>query len=587
MTSDAKLPAFSISDAPSLARLINSLAGASRQSSDNLRLTLAQQLLNSFWQTDSNGLAPFDPQLEAATASLRQKLESWIASDESFYLQEQHPLRLVLAQLSLHLSHWCPRDSKPSQQFSERVNELGQQLQADAQSGTAQLNEFIQWADKEAKRASMLASRLGESEAGEMRLLAVECQVLDALNEHLANRAFPDEAQPGLIAILKSELQHSLVTAGEDQESAAVWKYWQRLLPILGQVFYLEGDTPDDQFLYAQIPPLVNELGRSVQLPLSHPETYGRWVDDLCQYLMLAIQKKSVACSQLAPLAYPEGFSSSQTRVTQSVMQLSQSLQLGDWLAFEQQNHAPLRCQLAFKNLQSDQLLFVDQAGRKVMSKSLKDTALCLSTGNAHPISTAPLALAIQNLLTKLQQQGQKLHEQMTAMANSRAQKAAAEEAARRKAETEAAERAMQEQLEIRRAASRKAMAEAKALAEEKERRMVEEKRLLEQKRQADLAEAEARQLAAIEAISQLKVGAWLELQQEDGKFLRAKLSVILASTGKYIFVDQVGRKLAEHQRDQLIGLHQQQQLKVLRQGGDFEDQLAKVIRGLRKDITP
>ncbi len=585
MTSDAQLQLTSLQDTSSLTRLIDSLAQASRQAPLELRQTLAQQLLNSVWPTNNSELPAFDPALTAPITQLQLKLETWISSDDSFYLGK-HPLARALEHLHLHLSHWCPRDSKPSQQFADRFTDLCSQLPAQLDQGLAQLDEFIQWADKEAKRAAMLASRLGQSEAGEMRLLAAECQVLDCLNEHLANRPFPQEAQIGLVNVLKSELQHSLVTASSEPE-AAVWRYWLRLLPLLGQVFSLEGDPTDDQFLYAQIPPLVNELSRSLQLPLSHPDTYGRWIDELSQDLMQAIQKRPLECSLLPALAYPEGFSGAQTRVTPSVLQLSQALQEGDWLAFQQQQLSPLRCQLAYKNLSSDQLLFVDQAGRKLMSKSLKETALCLSTGNAQPILPMQLAPLIQALLSKLQQQGQKLQEQLAAVAASRAQKAAAEAAAKAKAEAEAAERAMREQLEIRRAAAQKAMAEARALAEEKARRQEEQKRLQEQQHQADLAEAEARLLAATEAINQLKVGAWLELQQSDGSFLRAKLSVILASVNKYIFVDQLGRKLAEHQGDQLIALHQQGQLKLVRQGGDFEDQLAKVIRGLRKDITP
>ncbi len=89
----------------------------------------------------------------------------------------------------------------------------------------------------------------------------------------------------------------------------------------------------------------------------------------------------------------------------------------------------------------------------------------------------------------------------------------------------------------------------------------------------------------AQQAVSELQVGAWLEIQLESEK-QRAKLSVIIASTNKYIFADQVGRKLAEYTRDQLQELVAQEQIKILRNGDNFEDQLAKVIRGLRRDLN-
>ena len=97
-----------------------------------------------------------------------------------------------------------------------------------------------------------------------------------------------------------------------------------------------------------------------------------------------------------------------------------------------------------------------------------------------------------------------------------------------------------------------------------------------------------AKHQQATQSVSELQVGAWLEISSEanaDEK-LRAKLSVIISSTGKYIFADQVGRKLAEYTREQLIAALVDGSIKVVRNGDNFEDQLAKVIRGLRRDIS-
>lgn len=95
--------------------------------------------------------------------------------------------------------------------------------------------------------------------------------------------------------------------------------------------------------------------------------------------------------------------------------------------------------------------------------------------------------------------------------------------------------------------------------------------------------EQQARQI-----IAELQVGAWLEIASDSDptKSQRAKLSVIISSTGKYIFADQVGRKLAEYTREQLLICLIKDTIKVVRNGDNFEDQLAKVIRGLRRDIS-
>jgi hypothetical protein len=384
-------------------------------------------------------------------------------------------------------------------------------------------------------------------------------------------------------------LQHSLFTAGDNPDEAPFWKSWLRMLPVLGQIFSSDTISVDDQLLYGQIPPLVNELERSLQLPLSHPAAYQDWVDQLCQALMIAIQKKPMDNAEVTALPYPEGYSNTRTRVTQALMQQGQALELGDWLRFSDDQGKFIRCMLAYKSPDTNQLLLVDQSGRKVMNKSLKDMALCLSTGIALPLKNPNIKHRIEQLLSKLVSLAQKVREQQQVVAQARAQKAAEElstqQATQQQAEAVAAARAEQAEQDARRVAARKAFTEAKALVEENHKRAQENVRIQAQKQQPDDAE-DIKLIAAQAEVCELKVGAWMELVQPDGTAKKCKLSVILSGTGKYIFVDQLGRKVAEFQRDQLIEIMQKDGLRLLRQGGDFEDQLAKVIRGLRKDIS-
>jgi len=72
----------------------------------------------------------------------------------------------------------------------------------------------------------------------------------------------------------------------------------------------------------------------------------------------------------------------------------------------------------------------------------------------------------------------------------------------------------------------------------------------------------------------------------QNGEPVRCKLAVIIAATGKYIFSDNIGRKVAEFQREQLVQALLNNQLTLLNNGDSFDDQLVKVIRGLRKDIS-
>lgn len=85
-------------------------------------------------------------------------------------------------------------------------------------------------------------------------------------------------------------------------------------------------------------------------------------------------------------------------------------------------------------------------------------------------------------------------------------------------------------------------------------------------------------------AMSNLRVGAWVEIKgPESVENVRCKLAVIIRGAEKYIFTDRLGTKVAEFHRDTLFTKFCQELIVVHGQGENFEDQLARVIRGLRK----
>lgn len=364
-------------------------------------------------------------------------------------------------------------------------------------------------------------------------------------------------------------------------------------------MFSCDDTEVDDQLLYEQIPLVLAELERSLEHPSSNAQAYGQLIEQLNRCLMAAIQKQPQPCSRFAELATPNGQSDLHTHIPKSLLQQTEHIALGDWILFAGEDQTDIRCKLALKNPELDQLLFVDHTGRKVMNKTTKDFALCLSTGIARPLPMQSPAEVINNLLPPLIERANRgVHAQLLAQKH-KAEQLVRAFIAQQQAAAEAAERArieeqqrMEEQLEARRAAARKAMNEARALADEKKRRAAEQaaeaERLRIEQAATQAAEALAKQQQATQSVNELQVGAWLEISQDTdpGEKLRAKLSVIISSSGKYIFADQVGRKLAELSREQLIAQIASEQIKILRNGDNFEDQLAKVIRGLRRDVT-
>lgn len=540
----------------------------------------------------------FDPALSQPLNDLQKTLIQQIAQDDGFYYNAEHPLRKVINVILERGRTWYARDSKSSQQFLDKLITLVNALSG---GNPAQLlavyDEVQQWLTAEDKRATMLESRLCETEINHFKTLTTESCVLDLINTALANKPVPRDLISGVASTLKSELLHAYFIAGNN---SPFWKTWQRLLPTLGGVFSTIAsearNEDDEQILYRTIPALLNELERSLSINTSNSELYRQWIDNLNEQLMLAIKKQKIDCELFSALNYPEGYNSRATRVTADLLQQTNSLVTGDWILFSGENGQTIRCKLALKNTDADQLLFVDNTGRKVMNKSMNDFAVCLSTGIAkkmQPIQTEEVIIKMVQALIDLQQQ-KKIHAQAQTDANNAKALAAAEaeqkaDALRKQAhEAEEKKRIVQE-LSVRRAAAQKALAEAAAIAEQRAQHAAELKLAQERERMQLEAEQAAESLQRLQManinISALNLGARVELFHNN-QTVSCKLAVIIAATGKYIFVDNLGRKVAELQREQLVQALLDNQLTLLNKGNSFDDQLVKVIRGLRKDIS-
>jgi hypothetical protein len=544
-----------------------------------------------------------DMQLLPLFANIATPLAAQIAQDDSFYNNPNQTLRRTLESVAAPASHWFARDSKPSQQFYEKLSALLQNLPTHWQNNTdnsGDLAEFTQWLTSEDKRAALLENRMCETELGNQKLAVAQTRVVAMINSNLAQRPLPIELHSAITSSLKSELQYwAFNTPAAELAELPLWIHWQRILPALGQLFSHGDIQVDDQLLYSQIPALLIELERSLTQATSNTPAYNQLVDQLSRSLMAAVQKQALEIDLFAALPMPEGqLNTNTTKVPLTLLQATESVGVGDWILMQGDNQEEIRCKLALKNPALDQLLFVDHTGRKVMNKTNKDFALCLSTGIAqslHPMSLADIIetqlgqfIEHANLCVKKQLFKQKQKAEALVRAFMAEQQALSEAAERERLAKQAH---MQAELDARQAAAHKAMVEARLLADEQRRhaaeKAAEQERLTREREAAQAAETLIREQTAVTTANDLQVGAWLEINTADATAtVRAKLSVIIGATGKYIFADQVGGKVAEFSREQLISQLISGNIKVLRNGDNFEEQLAKVIRGLRRDVN-
>ena len=84
-----------------------------------------------------------------------------------------------------------------------------------------------------------------------------------------------------------------------------------------------------------------------------------------------------------------------------------------------------------------------------------------------------------------------------------------------------------------------------------------------------------------IQRAQALSVGSWLELVEDDNR-LRCKLAAVIKATGKYIFVNRSGAKVAEYSLDTVATALEEGRLEVLDDGLIFDRALESIIDNLR-----
>jgi hypothetical protein len=208
-----------------------------------------------------------------------------------------------------------------------------------------------------------------------------------------------------------------------------------------------------------------------------------------------------------------------------------------------------------------------------------------LETGRLQPIDKAPvfdrlLGLALKDwralLERRVQELARTLRERHQREEHGRRETAAREEQARREGEARDQERLEQERLEA------EVLAEER-LGQEAERQATEEAEA------GRRARREAREKAIAQRtheMQRLQPGAIVELINDHDRPVTCKLALVLRSSRKMVFVDHIGRRVAELQPEQLAARVCEGSAVVRDFGTAFDEQLHRLIEE-RSDAMP
>ena len=437
----------------------------------------------------------------------------------------------------------------------------------------AALDHLAQHWQAEQARLTKLEQRLVDSERGQLRTRRAQQQAARVLNVAMAGKRLTQAAVDYLQQDWYRELQWGALQFGDnDPASGAPSAQWQRRAELTERLVNSLVDPLDDDDARQQLYHLISEVDTELRAVLSEhaadPEIVENQLARIQQQHLALLKGKPLAPTTFTLLANHDPWLSPTTSISRDLLRQVTELDLQRWFLLRV-NGSDSRIKLVLKMDDTSQLLFSNRLGVRALQKSFEEFAYLISLGEATPLPGAGQASnALRQVLLQLMQRAD----------------------ARARSEGEARQRELLEQ-QRRQQAKEKALAEATALAEQQARaesEALERAREQEaQRRRAHIEEqsgvAEQQTRAMRQQATLLTVGSWVELHDDIGTVQRVKLAVKLPS-GKLIFVDRDGVRRAEFDRDAFAQRLLEGSAQILNQGPQFDDTLARVVHGLRRD---
>lgn len=564
-----------------------------------------------------------EPALLEGFLALRPLVVSVLLRQPEVTYSLQHPLVSLLDQLWDAARYWSPVLGKPGEKYRLRIDEMLSRLR-NADPATAPFKDWLEelsgQLNKDFQRAETLTSRVCQTargaEAGQQSQRFVRQQVAELLN-----RAPMPEAVEELI---KGPLLHSMqmvcLSHGIESET---WQQLIRASHLLIDSMQVREEGADMQSLYQSIPKVIPLLSKQL-VSIADSAEMEEWMGRIEKLHMQILLGNQPELRQAEPLSVMHEHAGVSANISSALLEQVARIPEGQWLIYQRDDGENIRCRLAMKMDDAGQLLFVNVLGAKCLEKSLEEFAYLLAARHVRLLDAENnfsqiLRDTVSNFLQLYQRQAMLMAEAADRQRIDGDRRRVAQEKARREAE-----RIAHERLEARARAEEEARLQLEQharLAEEKARRAAEDARWAaeEAKKAADeaarYARVQASQRAAAEAIQRqqkedaererqllaekqarideweiamqsvrsLGIGAWVDIEIK-GERQRCKLAAVINASDKLIFVGRDGRKLLEPRRDELVKLILDSKARVIQQGDQFENSLAKVIQTLRKD---
>ncbi len=479
-------------------------------------------MLFQFILDDRNLAAP----LKALIARLQIPIIKIAMLDKTFFSKGGHPARKLLNEIANASLGWNPASNIDRDPFYNKVTEVVEYLLNEPGSDPAvfqhALADFVNFLEVDRRRTNLVEQRTVNAEDGKAKSELARNRVQEVLNEKVAGRSLPKV----VISLLQDAWSNVLFLVYLKEGEAEGASNWQDALSVVDDLLWSVepiSDASSRQKLMKMVPGLLKNLRQGLTQIAYNPFDMNQLFADL-EVIHLAQLK---AKSEPAAHADPEN--------TEPEKKIPQPRQIG----------RTLDQVLAERDVDNSSLAELDAELDQQLAKIDSDLLEGLGQAAAEP----------------------KKEEKVVSEQKNEARAQSLEQAAAVPAESQA---------------DNIAPVQAPSALE----RMVVDKLVVNGVSKTDESESEpelSEDDPSLKRVDGLAMGHWVEIHQSEDKKYRCRLAAVIRSSGKYIFVNRSGMKVAEHSRMSLAQAIKHGTITMLDEGLLFDRALESVIGNLRK----
>ncbi|MCB1704784.1 MAG: DUF1631 family protein [Halioglobus sp.] len=336
------------------------------------------------WEKQS----PLEGRVAAQVRRLKPLAAALAVTDPSFLQPGAHPLHQLLDNIQARAIGWQARLDRVGtileQQVTRAVDESRKWFDNPSTDLAAVCAEFASTAERDQARAQRMIQRVVEAEAGKAKTAAAKREAAQMINAALERHPAPEEIGGFLKGPWYTSAQLLLLKFGADSEQ---WEKMSATTRTLLDSFQHPEDADEArrQHIFEVVTQLPKEMRRWL-LSLHHDTEAVNESMGLVEFAHLRIlRRQPLELLHIPPIAVESDHLDPGETPPPAA---AKNWQEGQWFNVETGKEGALRVQLVLKVEPSQQLLFTNMAGIKVLQLSFTEFQRLASQGKVQTLSS-------------------------------------------------------------------------------------------------------------------------------------------------------------------------------------------------------